>query len=279
MKMWSTPIRVLLIYLVVIAVLATINWSGQDVDLYLTLARNIGALFLSSWLTYELLNRVTGTRKTRWEHRVISVLILFLLFDSLTPGWIFLLLGSATEVGQRFLRFPTGPVLNPAALSVVLISLFTGSLPTWWATNFGYRIIELMSVAAVLTFVIAGYVAYKYRKLWLVGAGAMAAAVGSLLILNNSPIYMLVDGTLAFFLLVMAIEPKTSPIIKREQVLFGGAVGGLAILTLHLGWPEPFTMSLLLGNLIFNFYRNRSWLHKKLFFPPVVPHAPINESI
>jgi Na+-translocating ferredoxin:NAD+ oxidoreductase RnfD subunit len=82
-----------------------------------------------------------------------------------------------------------------------------------------------------------------------------------------NPLFILVEGTLLFFLLVMAIEPKTSPILPKQQYIFGAVLGLLVVAGLKFGAVEPYAAALLVCNLGFNVYRNWNWLKIKFQKP------------
>lgn len=272
-KAWSTPIRLLLVYLIGMAIWATINWSGTDIVVGAALLRNLVLLFGSSWLLFTVLVKVGWAKPTRWEHRLISCLILFLLFDSLTPWWVFIALGITTELGQRLIRLPTGPVANPAALGALIIATTTGFLPTWWATNFGPRFFELLSTAGIITTLVAGYIVFKYRKLTLVATALTTITLLSIVVMQMVPLFLLLDGTLLFFILVMATEPKTSPVLFKQQIMYGVTIGIITIIGMIQAWPETFTAALVLANIGFNLYRNRTLIMAK-FRPVAAPVTP-----
>ncbi|HYD35113.1 MAG TPA: RnfABCDGE type electron transport complex subunit D [Vitreimonas sp.] len=275
MKNWFSPIRILLIYLVVMYVWASWGWDGTQLSFWLTQFRNAALLAAGNWATYFLLTFLNLGRPTRWEHKSISNFILLLLFDPLIAWWVFPLLGIFTELVQRLVRVPTGPIFNPAALTAAVFS-FVSIYPSWWGTNFAPRlplIPEGMSVAMLLTLPLAGYVAHKYRKLPIVLISASVFAVLYTLLFRMSPLFLLADGTLAYFLMVMAVEPKTSPALPKQQYVFAGSLGVLVAIALYFYWPEPYAMALLMCNLAFNLYRNQAYLKTKLGLnkPPAAP--------
>jgi Na+-translocating ferredoxin:NAD+ oxidoreductase RnfD subunit len=262
MQLWRSPIRILILYLTALTLVASFGWVEFSMLGWLMQLRNFCFILVPGWGLYQVLLSLQWIKPTRWEHRVITALILFLLFDSLTPWWIFLILGLVAELVQRLVRLPTGPLLNPAATTAVVLSLF-GHHPTWWGTNFGPRleIVEGgLSAALLLTVPLASYVAYKYKKLWSVAAALGTFSVAYIVLFRVSPLYLVSEGTLLFFMLVMAIEPKTSPVLKPHQLWFGAALGLLTGLALYSYWSEPFSMALLIMNMIFNLYRNKSIL-------------------
>lgn len=280
MKAWKSPIRILLLYLTFLAIWASYNWGGVGVSFWLNQIFHFALLILPGWITYLILVRLKLAQPTRWEHRTISALILFLLFDPLFPWWVFLGVGLLTELIQRLIRVPTGPLTNPAATGVLLISL-TGQFATWWGVNFGPRFnigVGEMTLIMLLTTGVAGYVASKYRKLPIVAVAAAAFSLLYILLLKSSPLPILVDGTLLFFFFVMVVEPKTSPAIPQQQWWYGALVGVLAVLlisgTIPIYWVEPYSAALVVSNLVFNLYRNRKLLLMRLRKKPTVTTQP-----
>lgn len=249
------PIRILVWYLALMSFLASVNWAGSNVILYISLVSRWLLLFTPAFIINFVWQKLTKKPGSRLEHKLITATILYLLFDSLTPWWILVALSVVTEIIQRVWRLPTGPVINPAAGGIIVIGFLTGYLPTWWATNFAPRLEVGLSLAAILTTCVAGYVAYRYKKLPLV----ISSLVSCLLLLGLTgilaPIYLLLDGTLLFYLLVMAAEPKTSPVLLNQQILYGLLIGILLVFGLAEFWLEPYIIALLTANLAFNGYR------------------------
>lgn len=284
MKVWKSPIRILLLYLSFLAIWASYNWGGLGLSFLFNQLLHFSLLLLPGWLLYFIFVKVKIARPTRWEHRLISVLILFLLFDVLFPWWVFLAVGLATELLQRLLRVPTGPLANPAAAGAVILSLF-GQFPTWWGVNFGPRfdfIPGSMSLLMILTSVVAGYVAWKYHKLPIVACATVAFSVVYFIIFRASSLPILVDGTFAFFLLVMAVEPKTSPAIQQQQLWFGSLlgimVGALLGAAYKSYWVEPYTSALVFTNVVFNLYRNQKSLLAR-FAKRSSPPTPVSPQV
>jgi hypothetical protein len=275
MQQWLSPIRILLLYLVVLAIGASLSSNGLDVIFWVTQFFHFGLLFGSGWVTYQVLLKTKLGKPTRLENHLITALILFLLFDPTIVWYGFVFLGVATEAVQRLVRVPTGPLLNPAAVGAALAT-FLGFYPFWWGVSFAPRLMLFeggMSVALLLTLPVAGYVAHKYKKLPIVAATLVTFIITYLLVLKMSPVFVLFEGTLTFFLLVMAIEPKTSPALRNQQLAYGGLLGFLTVMSIKWHWLEPYSMALIVVNLIFNLYKNKTLLLMKLQ-PKVTPVTP-----
>jgi hypothetical protein len=123
-----------------------------------------------------------------------------------------------------------------------------------------------ISVAILLTLPVAGFVAWKYKKLQIVAAALTTFSLFYILIIRANPLFLIIEGTLAFFFLVMTVEPKTSPVLLSHQLICGGSLGILMVVALTLALPEPSCIPLLVCNGAFNLYRNRKWMMSKLQF-------------
>ncbi|MEX0896186.1 MAG: hypothetical protein WDZ94_04635 [Patescibacteria group bacterium] len=251
MKKWLTPIRILLLLLLILCLGAIISWKGWDnLETWIIASRNILLISGASSLVHYGLLLTKRIKPTRWEHRAITNLILFLLFDPLLPWYAFVIIGGVTELAQRLIRLPTGPVFNPAALGVLLVSFF-GFLPGWWGMSFAPRldVIEWgMSISMLFVLPIAGYIVSRYRKLTLAISATIFFAITYLAILQYNPLFILLEGTWAFFILVMAVEPKTSPAMLSRQIMYGAIIGILAVVGLRFGLFDAFVFALLVAN-------------------------------
>lgn len=251
------PIQMLIIYLVLMAVVGSVSWVWGTPVKFLFQILHFVLIYGSMYVVGFVICKLMKKPMPRWEDRVITSLILFLLFDSFQPFWMFPLVGVITELAQRLIRVPTGPVFNPAALGTLIVSFFY-LLPSWWGTNFSPRIpitAEGLSASALITIPVAGFIAWKYKKLWIGGTAALVTCVLYVLLFQVSPVYVLFEGTLAFFFLVMAVEPKTSPIIRNEQIVFGVVIGVCLPILLKLGFLEAYAGSLLIANALLQLYR------------------------
>lgn len=252
MKKNLLPIHILLLFLIFLTIWSTVFWNGTDVAGWILSLKNFVLLGLAGLcVRFGIRYLIDDSYKPRLEHRLITTLILFLLFDALTPWWIFITLGVVTELIQYFFRSPLGPIVNPAAAGALVLSLF-GYLPLWWGVNppprfplFGIEV----SVIAWITALGAGYVVHRYRKLPIAVAALLGFIISYALFFQQNPSYFILEGTLLFFIFVMVCEPKTSPVPRTEQILYGTLVGSLVPLGLYFHFLEASLIALLIGNL------------------------------
>ncbi len=244
-----------------VASLSWSNWQVTSVTFGQTLFGAFGIL-AGAYGGFRLLSAFNLAKPSRWEHRAITVLILFLLFAPDTPWWGFPVVGVIAEVLQRVVRLPFGPVLNPAAAAAVLSGFFLSHfsvLPTWWGASFSprwYIVPEGISVATMFVVPIGVWIAWKYKKLWTVGSVLFSTAVAYTILFAVSPAYLLLEGTLLFFALIMAVEPKTSPVLPKEQLVYGAGIGLLSVVLLRLSFVEAYAGALVCANAVYN---GRRW--------------------
>lgn len=266
MKFKLSPIRILVFYLSAMMLIGSLSQVGLASIPWLVQMRNFALIFGGGYALYRILLLTKFAKPTRWEHRFITSSILFLLFYLDAPWYLFLGLGLTAELLQRLIRFPTGPSMNPAALTALLASLI-GFYPLWWGASFSPRlplIKDGISIAVFLTIPIAGYVAHTYKKLPAAFAFLVSFGLFYLLIVQQNPLFLLIEGTLIFFAFVMVVEPKTSPVLRNQQLLYGATIGLLSAIANKIYFAEPYSGPLIVSNLLFNLYRNRQFLATKL---------------
>lgn len=253
MNFTITPLRILVFLLTALAVLATSLRNGGDIGGWMLYLRNFVFLAAPGFIFLFLLRRFVDSNITfRYEYRAITTLILFLLIDPASPWWIFPLVRIGVETFRHFIRTEIGPLFNPAALGAFALAFF-GAHPDWWGSSFAPRFPLLgadMSIATLLTIPLAGFVAWRYRKLPLVFVSFLSFSTVFVFLVRSSPIHIILEGTFLFFILVMATEPTTSPIRRNDQFAFGGIIGSLAALfTVSSVTPDAFLAALLIANI------------------------------
>lgn len=244
------PIHLLIVLLMLLSFGAIFSYVGFDGIAWFKHLGNFAGLFFSSYAVSLLLQRFFRVPHARIEHRLITAFILFLLFDPFLPSWIFFLIGAFTELSQRLLRTAIGPIFNPAAFTAFTFGL-AGHPAGWWGVNFPPFLPTHanVSVSMLLTVSLAGYVAYRYRKLSIVLSFLITFGLANSIIFGKDPIFLIMDGAIAFFLLVMVVEPKTSSVPIQDQFIYGAIVGVGVLLAMKAGWFDPILGALLVANL------------------------------
>lgn len=247
-KFWRQPNLFLLIYLLALYLLA-INRNSENGFLYREVIR-LSALLVSFGLPH-FLGMAVGRNKPRLENVLITTLILLLLSDPRTSLGSMFVLGLATTAIKTFFRFENQPLFNPAAAGLFATSFF-GVITTWWGVSFSPRLPFFnISLAMFLTLPAGLYLAWLYRKIPTLLSVPASLALVYFFLKGTLPLTTIFEGTFAFFLLVMAMEPKTTPVIDWQE-WFSGLLLGLLLALLFVFRPvrEPYLAALLLMNLV-----------------------------
>lgn len=258
------PIHLLIILLILLSLGAILTYNGLDGISWLKHLWNLATIFFSSYAVSFLLQRFFKFPPAKIEHRIITALILFLLFDPFLASWMFCLIGAFAELAQRLIRTQIGPVFNPAGFTAFIFGLLM-MVPSWWGVTFlpyvtlPYTEVNV-SVAFFLIVPVAGYVAYRYRKLPILFSFLLVFIFMNGIFFGRNPIPLVIDSFMAFFLFIMVVEPKTSPVSLKDQWMYGGVIGILMPVLPKLGSLDATLVALLLANL----YTARKFLLSKV---------------
>lgn len=217
MKMPSIKVQ-LIIFLSILALWLSI--VNKDITFLSAITISvISAVFLDSLITYLKTKRFKIT-----DSSVISALIIGYVISVGEPWWKFVF-ASIFAIGSKHLIRNRGKHLfNPAAFGIFLASILLGAATQWKGTDLWYILVP------------AGiYFVWKIRKLELVAGYILCYLIlfGGYVLIRNLPLIDVLKYQSYFFIFVMLIEPKTTPIQNKGKIIFGISVAALVfILTL-----------------------------------------------
>ncbi|MFA6216742.1 MAG: RnfABCDGE type electron transport complex subunit D [Candidatus Omnitrophota bacterium] len=167
------------------------------------------------------------------ESSLISGLIIgFVLFRS-QPWWVFTLAAFLAVSSKYVLRFNNKHVFNPAAFGVFMVIVLFRAQTQWQGTYDWYILAPagLYGIAKIRKLeVLAGY---GLTTLVLFGVQAM---------LQKVPLLNIFGYVSYFYIFVMMIEPRTSPLKPRAKWLFG--IGLAALIFILTGLNVRFDVEL-----------------------------------
>jgi Na+-translocating ferredoxin:NAD+ oxidoreductase RnfD subunit len=208
----------------------------------------MGGLIGGYLLTYVVLQKWKPTRVFPWTNTIITFALLGMILEPTGIWWRMAIIGGALALAKRWLRWKQLPVVNYTVFAMV-VGYFVNVLPYWWGVSFAPRLTSLQIPWAALVFVPVGlYFAFLYKKLPAVAMMLGIFTSLSWVLSHQFPSLILADATVLFFALIMMVEPKTSPTIRSEQLVFGAVVGALLALGFARGWIYPYETALLSGN-------------------------------
>ncbi|MDP2924520.1 MAG: RnfABCDGE type electron transport complex subunit D [Candidatus Omnitrophota bacterium] len=179
----------------------------------------ISAVFLDSLATYLRTKHFIIT-----DSSVISGLIIGYVISSQEPWWKFLFASVFAIGSKHLLRIKNKHLFNPAAFGILSSVILLGAATQWKGTNLWYILVP------------AGiYFVQKIHKLDIVIGYLVSSLIlfGTHTFIQKLPLLDVLKFQNYFFIFIMLIEPKTTPIGKKGKIIFGIAVAALVfILTL-----------------------------------------------
>lgn len=205
--------------------------------------------------------RVHGAA-SNWESVCISALIIALIVTPVAPddlaGLGFLALVSAWAMASKYLiAIDKRHLFNPAAFGAALMSIVFHRPVSWWVGDYAI-LVPVLVLGGVLILSRLRY--YEMLGSFAIVALGLAVANGGLSSfaeVAQSLSRMGIHSMFCFFGLVMLTEPRTAPLGRWRQIVYGALVGLLFSPFTHIGsyyfTPEA---ALLCGNL-FTFFSNK----------------------
>lgn len=245
------PSEITTLFLGFLYVLAVLLKGSSFYSAELTRFFILGASFVIPTLLFMKLKDI----KVQWDNIAITLLILLLLADPSAPTLLVVALGLLTFLFKIFIRVQHHPVFNPAAVSLSLLYLF-GLTTTWWGVSFSPRFTEFgISAAMLITLPVGLYIIKRYQKIPTLVATTASFLLLGYLLQGSFPITTILEGTFAFFLLLMATEPKTTPLIDAQEWVYGVILGGTLAVWSAFKLPLPYLMNLLILNVLFSIFK------------------------
>lgn len=230
------------VLLLLLSFLAVYNFFSTELVLRL-------AFILSFTLCLEyLLWKIRGTIPFVPLAGVITALIIFLLFDNISPFYYAIIPVTLAVVQKQFLRLGKQHIFNPAVFGLFGASL-VGYPTFWWGISWGWLPLILIIVGGaiitlftlkqhyiVITYLLASLVIYAY----LLGeVPSLSSLAGAFL-----------AGSFWFFSFVMLPEPITSPRNVKTRIIYALSVALLPLILLNRIPGDTMLLTLLFGNLL-----------------------------
>ncbi|MGL5831072.1 MAG: hypothetical protein ACRCZE_02880 [Candidatus Altimarinota bacterium] len=182
-------------------------------------------LILATGLIYFIFNQKVLHHKKNFWNTLISLLIIFLTwhYSSDLNGFLLTGLVVLTTLSLKyFLQYKGCSITNPAATGLLLVTLLNDffqiselSFVSWWGASFsGY-----VSLALIAIWLLLGV--GKWTKFPIIITFLIPHFILSYFLKGQEYfLYMIQDATIYFYLAIMLIDPKSSPIKKNEQIIY-----------------------------------------------------------
>jgi Na+-translocating ferredoxin:NAD+ oxidoreductase RnfD subunit len=177
------------------------------------------------------------------ESSIITGLIIGFVLYSQQPLYLVAVASLLAIISKHVIRFNNRHIFNPATLGILLTVIILQASTQWKGTYLWYILVPAGS-----------YFAYRFRKLMLLASyGIMALSLFAIQALQQHVPVIDIFGYLSyFFIFIMFIEPKTSPITPLGMILFGIIVATSIFILTQIGVHfDAELCGLLIGNATF----------------------------
>ncbi len=172
---------------------------------------------------------------------ISAMIISLLLPPRQVPVLALILIGVITSLSSEFIRHQNRPIFNPTALALIITSFIYSSLAYIWSPNAFLAPTVLLSIIVI-----------TLSNRWHLVAGFCAplliAGLVNIFQSNNYSTFNLLVGAI-FFMGIMLIEPRSSPLNTHGQVFFGIIIGLSYLFLNSEQLKNPLLLALLIGNI------------------------------
>jgi Na+-translocating ferredoxin:NAD+ oxidoreductase RnfD subunit len=219
MKLTSIKTQVI-VFLVCFGIFLSIK-DRDSAFLLTTFIAVISSVLIDCAFSYLKNKKFTVT-----ESSIISGLIIGYVLSSDQAWWMFFLASSLAISSKYLIRFHKRQIFNPAAFGILLTIGLFGTQTQWKGTYLWYILIP------------AGlYFSWKIKKLEII-IGYLAAALllfGIQASIQKTPLLNIFGYLSYFYIFIMVIEPKTTPIKLPGKLLFGLGLAALIFILTEVG--------------------------------------------
>jgi len=210
----------LIIYLVCFALFLAIKDKDTSF-LFTVLVAVISALVIESFILYLK----TKTFKIT-ESAVITGLIIGFVLSGDEVWWKFVFASALAIFSKHSIHFHKKHIFNPAAFGIFLSIILLGASTQWRGTYLWYILVPF-----------GIYFVYKLKKTGVLIGYALVSLLlfGSQAMLEKVPFWNIFGYLSYFYIFVMLIEPKTTPLKTTGKYLFGAGTAALIFILTGAG--------------------------------------------
>ena len=232
----TTMYRLVLVWLIVLVVAAMVfGLTGllpySAFDLLVSTVFLLAVSLLTNTLFAKLFEAAPGT-----DSVYMTALILALIITPTDPfsqlpflAWAAFL----ATASKYLLAWRRRHIFNPAALAVVITSLFLGESASWWVGNVPMLPLVILGGMLIVRQIRRFDLLWSFFMAVMVTLLAFAVFGGTDLALALKQ--MTLYSPLFFFAFVMLTEPLTAPPTRALQMWYGALVGFLFVPLVHFG--------------------------------------------
>jgi Na+-translocating ferredoxin:NAD+ oxidoreductase RnfD subunit len=198
--------------------------SVRDRDAAFLFSVIIAVVFCAG--TESVIEYIRNKKFSLTDSSIISGLIIGYVLSS-DNAWRVIALASVFAIAsKKLIRINGKHLFNPAATGIFLVTILFGATTQWRATYMWHILIP------------AGmYFTYKTKKTEIILSYGLVAfgLFGIQAILQKASLLSIFGYLSYFYIFVMVIEPKTTPLRPRAKYIFGACLSGLVFVLNNIG--------------------------------------------
>jgi len=198
--------------------------AAKDKDFNFLFVILIAVIFASAAETLVLRLRTKAFRIT--ESAIITGLIIGFVLSTDETWWKIALASLSAIFFKHLIRIKNRHIFNPAAFGIFLAIIVLGASTGWRGTYFWYILAPF-----------GLYFAHRFRKTEVVAGYAVVSLLlfGIQAFLQKVPFVNIFGYFSYFYIFVMVIEPKTTPVNSTGKYVFGAGAAALIFVLTQAG--------------------------------------------
>ncbi len=175
---------------------------------------NTSIALIAAIIADAVFNLIKNKKIIITDSSFISGLIVGFALSGSTAWWIMILASFAAMASKHLIRFQARHLFNPAAFGIFFVCVFFQAFNQWHGSQ-AWFILALFGI----------YFVYKIRKLEILLSYALVslALFGAQAFFQKSGIPAVFGYLNYFFIFIMLIEPKTTPVSRMGKIIFATA--------------------------------------------------------
>lgn len=258
---WNNNMFKFAIFLVILLLLSFVDliWTATSLQEKMTYILNLILIFSVTTASYVFIYSWLNIKNINVLHLLTTTIIMYLVIHPTTPWFMYIVVLALAVLGKHYLRYRMMPIFNPAALGIALayiVSIFftkLGILPdtlfeSWWGSDLQYSFLSSSPLQWIVIAVLVSlflYFAKRFNRLphalvyffTYIGFYIMYSLVKGSSLDWISYLVNLCTGPFVFLAFVMVTEPKTSPVMKNQQIWLG-VIGGAILFVISNIIPD-----------------------------------------
>jgi hypothetical protein len=263
MKLKLNPTHEIAILLILLSVGAIIKNN-----FHLQVFMHLGATLGFGVIIFYVFKYLKKQEKNIWN-TIISCLIIFLLLhygakpiDVLVTTLVI----AFVVFSKFFMEWKGSPIFNPVVLGFFALEIFSNFIPSlklsfvsWWGASYSFGAVPV----ALILIAIWTIFSFKAWRKWPVALSYLGFfAIFSILapiIFKGSTLqssfdlakFIFTNSTIYFLAFIMLAEPRTSPLMRNQQIIYGLIAAVFSTISLLTNFPTSSLLAILVPNLYF----------------------------